>query len=214
MVMTKRRKQERQRKTDEIIDAAEKIFFQKGFNKTTMDEIAAELELTKPALYRYFKSKEDLYFAVVLRGSEILDKMMIDNVNSKQSGIDKTLATGYAYWNFYEEYPNYSQLMTEARNINPENMDLKSLDELTKCGKNYLKIMCDVIDIGKKDDTIREDLDTFLTANFLVESTVAVMRTSETMNIALKSMKKTKEDYIKHSLDLMKHSLKKMNKLD
>ena len=72
--MSDRRKRERERKSNEIIDVAEEIFSLKGFNKTTMDDIAAELELTKPALYRYFQSKEDLYFAVVVRGTSILDK--------------------------------------------------------------------------------------------------------------------------------------------
>ncbi len=207
MVKTTRKERERQRKTDEIIDAAEKIFSQKGFSKTTMDDVAAELELTKPALYRYFKSKEDLYYAVVLRGTEILDKMMINGMNTKDTGIEKTIATGYAYWNFYEEYPDYVRLMIESRNINPECMDLKSLEELNKRGVKYLKIMCDAIDTGKNDGTIRQDIDTFLTAIFLVESTIAVMRSSETMNIALKNIGKTKEAFIKHSLDLMKHSL-------
>ncbi len=207
MVITKRRERERQRKTDEIIDAAEKIFSQKGFSKTTMDEVAAELELTKPALYRYFKSKEDLYYAVVLRGTEILDKMMIKAVNAKKTGIEKTIATGYAYWDFYEEYPYYVHLMIESRNINPECMELESLEELNKRGVNYLKIMCDAIDAGKNDGTIREDIDTFLTAIFLVESTIAVMKSAETMNIALKNIGKTKQEFIKHSLDLMGHGI-------
>ena len=43
--------QRREHKTNEIIDAAEKVFFSQGFDKTTMENIAAELELTKPAIY-------------------------------------------------------------------------------------------------------------------------------------------------------------------
>jgi AcrR family transcriptional regulator len=66
--------QRREHKTNEIIDAAEKVFFSQGFDKTTMENIAAELELTKPALYRYFKNKKDLYYAVILRGTGFYQK--------------------------------------------------------------------------------------------------------------------------------------------
>ena len=115
--MSDRRKRERERKSNEIIDVAEEIFSLKGFNKTTMDDIAVELELTKPALYRYFQSKEDLYFAVVVRGTSILDEMMIEAVDSKITGLDKIYATGVAFCKFYKKYPDYCRLMMYARNI-------------------------------------------------------------------------------------------------
>ena len=39
------------------------IFLEKGFDKTTMEDVAVRLGVTKPAIYRYFKNKEELFFA-------------------------------------------------------------------------------------------------------------------------------------------------------
>ena len=55
-----------------IIDAAYHLFLTRGYHKTTMEEIAGVLGVTKPALYQYFPGKEDLYAAVAERGRQEL----------------------------------------------------------------------------------------------------------------------------------------------
>ena len=62
--------------------------------------------------------------------------------------------------------------------------------------------MYDAIELGKKDGTIRTEINTLMTALYLIESTIAIMKLSETME-------KNNQDFIIHSLDLMEHSLKK-----
>jgi len=47
-----------------IVRAAFILFLEKGYHGTTMGEIAKSLSVTKPALYQYFSSKEDLFAAV------------------------------------------------------------------------------------------------------------------------------------------------------
>jgi AcrR family transcriptional regulator len=49
----------------EILLAAEKLFAAKGFFPTTMSEIAQKAEFGTGTLYKYFKSKEDLYFTLI-----------------------------------------------------------------------------------------------------------------------------------------------------
>lgn len=49
-------------KKEQILLSAIKIVNQKGFQNTTMEEVAAELLMTKGSLYYYFKNKEDLLF--------------------------------------------------------------------------------------------------------------------------------------------------------
>lgn len=207
--MSARRKRERERKTNEIIDAAEKEYFSKGFNKTTMETIATRLELTKPALYRYFNSKEDLYYAVVLRGTVILAEMMKKEVDSKETGIGKICATGIAYCKFYREFPDYCRLMLNAKNSPTQGVNCLNLQELSKYNNNNISIMCNAIETGKEDGTIRTDIDTVMSALFLIESTIAVMQLSDNMEVI--GMSDSKEDFIMHSLMLMGNSLKNLN---
>ena len=44
-----------------ILESAHRVFSQKGYREATMDEIAEGLGLSKPALYRYYESKEELF---------------------------------------------------------------------------------------------------------------------------------------------------------
>jgi AcrR family transcriptional regulator len=57
-------------RTEEIIDAATRLFSERGFTETGIDEIGAAIGVTGPAVYRYFARKEDLLVAVVDRAVE------------------------------------------------------------------------------------------------------------------------------------------------
>jgi AcrR family transcriptional regulator len=56
-----------ERKREEILRAGLKVFAQKGFAATTMDDIALELEATKGLLYYHFETKEDLLREILER---------------------------------------------------------------------------------------------------------------------------------------------------
>ncbi|RLD78380.1 MAG: TetR/AcrR family transcriptional regulator, partial [Bacteroidetes bacterium] len=50
---------------ENILDVAQSIFRKYGFKKTTMDEIAKAARKGKSTLYYYFKSKEEIFAAVI-----------------------------------------------------------------------------------------------------------------------------------------------------
>ncbi|HHW38982.1 MAG TPA: TetR/AcrR family transcriptional regulator [Bacillales bacterium] len=56
------RKQKIEKKRTEMLRSAAKIVKEKGYDRATMDDIAAELLMTKGSLYYYFDSKEQLVF--------------------------------------------------------------------------------------------------------------------------------------------------------
>ncbi|MBS3975636.1 MAG: TetR family transcriptional regulator [Syntrophomonadaceae bacterium] len=72
---------EYEKKRNEILSAALILFGEKGFEGTTMDEIAKEIGFTKAALYQYFTSKEEL-FSSVLHESQL-------NMNAKRIKLSK-----------------------------------------------------------------------------------------------------------------------------
>src|SRR5919112_2270201 len=64
------RAEKRERTYEELILAAEKLFIEKGFHATSVDEIAFEAGYTKGAVYSNFESKEDLFFVVYERRAD------------------------------------------------------------------------------------------------------------------------------------------------
>jgi AcrR family transcriptional regulator len=61
MGIYERKQREKEQRKTEIINAARKVFSNKGFNTATMEEIASEAELSPGTLYLYFKNKEELH---------------------------------------------------------------------------------------------------------------------------------------------------------
>ena len=67
MGVTDRREREKEERRIAILDAAERVFEDKGFESSKMGEIAEVAELSKGTLYLYFKNKNDLFLAMSTR---------------------------------------------------------------------------------------------------------------------------------------------------
>ena len=63
---------------EEIMTVAARLFCEKGYMATTMDDIAAELYITKPALYYYIRTKHDLLYEIC----EAAIKRLMEGVES------------------------------------------------------------------------------------------------------------------------------------
>jgi len=60
------RTKEKEVRIQEIERAAKKVFFKKGYQKSSIDEIAKKADISKGTIYLYFKNKEDLYMSLML----------------------------------------------------------------------------------------------------------------------------------------------------
>ena len=67
-----RKERETELRRQIIIEAAEKLFLSEGYENTTMDEIARLSEYSKGTLYKYFKSKDELYLAIGIKTYELI----------------------------------------------------------------------------------------------------------------------------------------------
>lgn len=84
MGIQERKEREKERRRQQIIVAAKRVFSEKGFNKATMEDIAKEAELSPGTLYLYFKNKEELYASLSLRILQYLH-LRVEHVNKGDS---------------------------------------------------------------------------------------------------------------------------------
>ena len=63
--MARRTKEDAQRTRDRILDMAEREFLRRGVSRTSLQDIATAAGTTRGAIYWHFKSKNDLYFALL-----------------------------------------------------------------------------------------------------------------------------------------------------
>ena len=107
-----RKKREKQRRREDILLAAEKIFTSEGFKETNMDQIANDAGFSKATIYQYFKSKEDLYLAVCAKAYQKLNNLLHNK--AEQLGEKFTFESASQVLRTYIiEYPFYAELLND-----------------------------------------------------------------------------------------------------
>jgi len=84
---------------DQILNAAEEVFTEKGFDEARMEDIADELGLSKGTVYLYFKSKNDLIIS-------ILDRLFEREFSQLENREDENMSAVEGILNFTELMAN------------------------------------------------------------------------------------------------------------
>jgi len=111
MVSSDRKAWEQEQRRKRIVDMAEAVFLESGYEGATLPAIADSAGYNKRTLYLYFKDKEDLFLAVVLRGLECLRgalKESLTGTSPDSSGLRELAA---AFFDFSVDHPEYLDLI-------------------------------------------------------------------------------------------------------
>ncbi len=84
--MNKRDDRQAQR-AERILEAASDLFAHYGYDKTTMEDIARASGVSKGALYLHFRSKDDLFDALMLRENDLLQAIVLDRLESDRDQL-------------------------------------------------------------------------------------------------------------------------------
>lgn len=147
MSLINRREHEKEIRKTQILNAAEKLFFSKGYEDVSLNEIANEVNLGRSTLYLYFENKEELFFAIVLRGTIILHNLINHNTKDLKNAIQRLEGFRKAYFTFANEYPHYLQAYNylfsgrfDLENIKTKEYKIHSISE-SKFYEEYKKIL-------------------------------------------------------------------------
>lgn len=74
---------------NKIVEMTEEKFFKEGFYKTTMDDVASELGMSKKTIYKFFPSKDDLVMAIAKYFMNSMKNQIVPALNSDKNAIEK-----------------------------------------------------------------------------------------------------------------------------
>jgi len=130
-----------------LVDVARQLFAKNGIEKTTMNDIAVASGKGRRTLYTYFKSKEDIYFAVIESELERLSDKLDEVAAKKMRPQDKVIELIYTHLNMIKE--------TVVRNGNLRAEFFRNIWMVEKVRKNFdedeLEIFRKVYQEGKED---------------------------------------------------------------
>lgn len=84
-------------KRDAVLQTAAQLFLETGYRKTSMSQLAARLNITKPALYYYFRNKEELLIECYRAGIESIEGALNRALDCPGDGLCKVQAYIQAY---------------------------------------------------------------------------------------------------------------------
>jgi AcrR family transcriptional regulator len=167
--IAERRQEEKDRRRNEIVDAAEELYAEVGWDAVTMDAVARRARLSRALVYVYFKDKSDLHFAIALRAMEMLHKRFREAAERGKTGAEKIQAIGRAYIAYAQEFPHYFDACARLELHTPNGTEPSPQEQLCiEAGKLPHEVAIEALQIGQRDGTLRPDLgDLAVTARVL-----------------------------------------------
>ena len=198
MSTAERRKREKAKRRKTILKAARKLFFKKGLENTTMDEIAEKAELSKGTLYIYFSSKEILALSIIKETSDILNGILRNAVATNKTGINKIKDVTLALTNFFKEKRKEFQFFRYMDSITASLGSGNNMVQNWKTGvENLVTLVLDIVVEGMEDGSIRKDIEPEKTA-FIYSNMILsfLIRLSSHQGIILMSQNITEDEII------------------
>ena len=118
MGIKERQERDREAVRRAILDAARELFVTEGFQHVSIRKIAERIEYSPAAIYSYFPSKDDIFFALAEQGFRLLG----DPANAVEQlkhlpALDRLRAVFWRMYEFSVEHPQYFALMFMERSV-------------------------------------------------------------------------------------------------
>lgn len=173
-----------------IIDASKVLFSEQGFVKTTVDDIAKAADCSKATIYVYFKSKDDIYYHIVLEYMSILYAEVSQCIKNGDSFRSKYFSLCHALVKCQKTYPMYFDAILGKISIDEnERRALPVLQQIYELGEQLNSTFYVFLETAQQRGEI--------SLNGNIVATVFVIWSSVCSLISLTS---NKQDYIKNNL--------------
>ena len=86
-------------KREAVLKTAAELFLEKSYGRTSLNDVAKRLNITKPALYHYFHNKEDILLGCYGWGTKLIEESVSEIAEHDGTGLEKVEAFIYSYAN-------------------------------------------------------------------------------------------------------------------
>jgi AcrR family transcriptional regulator len=150
MVFEKRRKREKEIKKSAILKAARKLFFERGFRSVTVENIAKKAELSKGAVYLYFKSKDEIYSQILLSDIDKFHGKVIGLIEDGGSAAEMLFRLSTVYVDFFlKDRELFRILITFMLHANHSNLPEDFQVHIIKSTNKTIDVIEKVFQYGK-----------------------------------------------------------------
>jgi len=185
-----------------ILKSAKEVFFDKGYQRATIELITERAGLSTGTFYLYFKSKQEIYRILYSDGIDIFHRMAEEAVSWPGMGtIAKLSAIAHTYYRFYTEHTEYFDILAF---IHLHQDTLHEQDEMSSIldqkALDLLRMIESIIEEGV-DSGEFAPMDTWKATNVLWGMMDGLVMLAERNNVMVMGV--SLEELIKQSLEMM-----------
>ncbi|MBI4888182.1 MAG: TetR/AcrR family transcriptional regulator [Acidobacteria bacterium] len=126
---TKERQQrDRDRLRHAILTAARDLFVTEGYRNVSMRKVADRIEYSAAAIYSYFPSKDDIFFALAEEGFRLLADELLATVKDTADPLDRLRRGLWAFYEFSKSNREYFELMFVDRSVPSLSQDFQRFE--------------------------------------------------------------------------------------
>lgn len=163
-----RKQQEYEFKKNLIVAAAEEIFFSKGFENTTMMEIAQKAGYSKGSIYSYFKSKNEVCFCIINNYFKSISDMAKEINEKKCEGLEKLIIFKKSFLAEFSQKEDFRKIFETFKYHRSQCIAIEEeIDRNTNFNKEINISIRQYLEEGKRDSSVKQDVDVELLANAL-----------------------------------------------
>jgi len=214
MGVSHRKEQEKEIRRKDIIDAAEEVFFSKGYEAATMDDVAKKAEFSKRTVYVYFNSKEQLHFEIMVRGYRLMIERIETSLAKQKdmNALEKIKRIGLTLYQFNIDFPNYFDAIMSYENNEKdfdEGITDQSKEECYALGEIMFGFLRSTLEEGIKEGTLRSNLDVISTSIIIWSFTLGLFNTlGKKKNYFENYHHKNSEDLVNEGLSMLMSMVK------
>lgn len=149
MGISERKEREKQKRRQDIIDAACEVLSEKGFANATVEDVSERVELAKGTIYLYFRTKEEMFMSVFVKGLDNLLEKFNEATDLDLPPAEMLDMLALSFYRYYKEDINY--IKTSAYLLHEDILDKippELSEEIHRKAGIALKILGDVIQKG------------------------------------------------------------------
>lgn len=156
----------------EILTGALKVFSKKGYDKTTITDIAKELGISQGLCYRYYSSKEEIYDAALEEYSDYIVNSNIERFNGDEKSFKEKIRDFSGHVEEYKSQESENELMYGL--FHGENSQKMHDQLMMKTASKLVPFIKNELQIAKDNGEIQiSDIDAF--AYFFIYGQVGIL---------------------------------------
>jgi AcrR family transcriptional regulator len=151
-----RKEREHQARRNYILQTAEKLFAQRGFYGTTMADLAAVSEFSVGTLYNFFKSKEEVYYSLIMDKLDSMLEQLAREINKLPQGLPQIKGLIEGIFKFFQENKEFFHIFFAERFHLVTSVGPTAMRELRRKYLVYIKFVTKIMARAIKQKEVKD----------------------------------------------------------